>query len=166
MELCLLNLLILIDCFLCNSCPRVLFESLSHVINQESHVSSWNLGKIYLIHFLKCWNLPRFTQKISKFQKSALGKFIPNFPLKYMITSTNTFNQGFPISKNNKNHLTLSWRRPISYRNQSIDLRSKFGFYMISASVMKELSVLCMLRYLCKDGQRTAYMKHFDTISV
>ena len=37
-ELCLLNLLILIDCFLCNSYPCVLFESLSHVINQESHV--------------------------------------------------------------------------------------------------------------------------------
>ena len=29
--------------------------------------------------------------------------------------------------------LTLSWRRPLSYRNQSI------GFYMITASVMKEL---------------------------
>ena len=38
MELCLLSLLILIDCFLCNSYPCVLFESLSHVINQESHV--------------------------------------------------------------------------------------------------------------------------------
>ena len=25
----------------------------------------------------------------SKFQKSELGKFIPNFPLKHMITSTN-----------------------------------------------------------------------------
>ena len=33
-ELCLLNLLILIDCFLCNSYSCVLFESLSHVINQ------------------------------------------------------------------------------------------------------------------------------------
>ena len=32
-----------------------------------------------------------------------------------------------------RNHLTLSWRRLISYRNQSID------FYMISASVMKGL---------------------------
>ena len=40
MELCLLNLLILIDCFLCNSYPCVLFESLSRVINQESHVYS------------------------------------------------------------------------------------------------------------------------------
>ena len=35
MELCLLNLLILIDCFSCNSYPCVLFESLSHVINQK-----------------------------------------------------------------------------------------------------------------------------------
>ena len=31
MELCLLNFLILIDCFLCNSYPRVLFESLSFI---------------------------------------------------------------------------------------------------------------------------------------
>ena len=38
MELCLLNSLILIDCFLCNSYPCVLFERLSHGINQESHV--------------------------------------------------------------------------------------------------------------------------------
>ena len=73
MELCLLNLLILIDCFLCNSYPCVLFESLSHVINQESHVYLWNVGKIYLVHFLKFWN----------------RKFIPNFPLKHVITSTN-----------------------------------------------------------------------------
>ena len=40
MELCLLNLLILIDCFLCNSYSCVLFESMSHVINQESWVYS------------------------------------------------------------------------------------------------------------------------------
>ena len=43
MELCLLNLSILIDCFMRNSYPCVLFdsiESLSHVINQESHVCS------------------------------------------------------------------------------------------------------------------------------
>ena len=32
-----------------------------------------------------------------------------------------------------KNSLTLSWRRPLSYKNQS-------GFYMITASVMKELN--------------------------
>ena len=89
MELCLLNLLILIDCFLCNSYPCVLFESLSHVINQESHVYSWNLGKIYLVYFLKFWNLPRLTREISKFKKSEVGKFIPNFPLKHVITSTN-----------------------------------------------------------------------------
>ena len=53
MELCLLNLLILIDRFLCNSYPSVFFESLLHVTNQESHVYSWNLGKISLVHFFK-----------------------------------------------------------------------------------------------------------------
>ena len=89
MELCLLNLLILIDCFLCNSYPCVLFGRSSQVINQQSHVYSWNLGKIYLVHFLKFWNPPRFTWEISKFQKSELGKFIPNFSLKHVIASTN-----------------------------------------------------------------------------
>ena len=38
MELRLLNLLIYIDYFLCNSYPCVLFDSFSHMINQESHV--------------------------------------------------------------------------------------------------------------------------------
>ena len=33
------------------------------------------------------WNF-----EISKFQKSELGKFIPNLPLKYMITSANQKN--------------------------------------------------------------------------
>ena len=40
-------------------------------------------------------------------------------------------------------HLNLSWRGPLSYRNQSIDLICRTnqwtGFYMITASVMKEL---------------------------
>ena len=49
MVLCLLNLLILFDCFLCNSYTCVLFASLSHVINQKSQVYLWNLGKIYLV---------------------------------------------------------------------------------------------------------------------
>ena len=43
----------------------------------------------YHVHFLKFWNLPRFTREISKFQKSELGKFIPYFPLKLVITNTN-----------------------------------------------------------------------------
>ena len=96
-KLCLLNLLILIGSFLfiylfiyfCNSYPCMLFESLSHVINHESYVYSWNSTKVYLAHFLKFWSLPRFTHEISKFQKSELGKLISNFPLKHVITSTN-----------------------------------------------------------------------------
>ena len=39
-----------------------------------------------------------------------------------------------------KELLTLSWRRPLSHRNQCNDLQSRWtGFYMITASVMKEL---------------------------
>ena len=73
MELCLLNLLILIDCFLCNSYPCVLFESLSHVINQESHVYSWNLGKIYLVHFLKLWNWNQNFKKVNSVNLSQIS---------------------------------------------------------------------------------------------
>ena len=85
MELCLLNLLILIDCFLCNSYLCVLFESLSHVINQESHVYLWNLGKIYLVHFLKFWNLQKSwfqnfkkVNSVNLSQISLLNTFLPN----------------------------------------------------------------------------------------
>ena len=82
MELCILNLLISIDCFWCNSYPCVLFESLSHVINEESHVYSGNSGKIYLIHFLK---------------------FIRNFPLKHVITSTNWLQYPSCVCSTSKN---------------------------------------------------------------
>ena len=109
MELCLLNLLILIDCFLCNSYPCVLFESLSHVINQELHVYSWNLVKVYLVHFLKFWNLRRFTREISKFQKSELSKFIPNCPLEHMITSTNMSRKPQLSNKTDKDWCFLIW---------------------------------------------------------
>ena len=82
MELCLLNLLVLIV-FLCNCYSCVLFESLPYVINQESLVYSWNLGNVYLVYF--------FDILKSRFQKSELGKFIPYFPLKNVITSTNKY---------------------------------------------------------------------------
>ena len=89
MELCSLNLLILIDFFLSNSYLCVLFESLSQVINQESCLFvkfGENLPRSFF-EILKY--IPRFTWGISKFQKSELSKFIPNFPLKHVITSTN-----------------------------------------------------------------------------
>ena len=35
----------------------MLFEGLSDVINQESHVYSWNLGQTYLVHVLEFWSL-------------------------------------------------------------------------------------------------------------
>ena len=65
MELRLLNLLILIDCFWCNS--RSFFEILK---SPE-------------------WKFQNF--KISKFQKSEFGKSILNFPLKHVIISTNCY---------------------------------------------------------------------------
>ena len=97
-----------IDCFLCNSNLCMLFESLSHMITQESHLYSWNLGKIYLVHFFEILNLPRFTRETWKFQKSELGKFIPNFPLKHVITSTNHMAQWNLFDVVNSVNLKLS----------------------------------------------------------
>ena len=77
----------IVFCVILNTC--VLFESLSYLINLESHVYSLNFGEICLVHFLKFWNLRRFTREISKFQISDLGILIPNFPLKHVIISTN-----------------------------------------------------------------------------
>ena len=68
---------------------KVNFDFVAWINTWRKISKYWNLEKIYLVHFLKFWNLPRFTQEISKFQKSELGKFIPNFPLKHVITSTN-----------------------------------------------------------------------------
>ena len=80
----------------------MLFESLSHVINQESHVK---VGENLPRSFLKFWNFPGFTREISKFQKCELGKFIPHFPLKHVVTSTNIYLYNLAALKNipNKN---------------------------------------------------------------
>ena len=84
MELCLLNLLILVDCFCVIltlvSCLRVchMWLTRNHMFIRET----W--GKFTLFIF---WNLPSFTREISNFQESELSKFIPNFSLKHVITS-------------------------------------------------------------------------------
>ena len=61
----------------------------------------------------------------------------------------------FECFKNNKRtrQLTLSWRRPLSYRNQSIDL--------LTASIMKGL-IKCCVKYLdnCKKLIQQTKCKH------
>ena len=51
---------------------------------QISRTNMWSLVN-HMLQALTC-----FTREISKFQKSELGKFILNFPLKHVITSTNS----------------------------------------------------------------------------
>ena len=63
--------------------PSETCESLQHVINQESHVYSQNLRKIYLVHFLKLWKFQNFKKVYW------VNKFISNFWLKHVITSAN-----------------------------------------------------------------------------
>ena len=92
MELCLLHLLILIDCFFCNYYPCVLIESLSHVINLESYVCLFiKFGENLPHSFFEILKSSLFHSGDSRFQKSELGKFILIFPLKHVITSTNRF---------------------------------------------------------------------------
>ena len=62
MELCLLDLLILIDCLLCNSYPCVLFESLSYAFNLVSlgrfqNFKKVNLVNLFQISLLNMWFL-------------------------------------------------------------------------------------------------------------
>ena len=62
-------------------------------------------------------NVPRSFFDILKFQKTELGKFIPNFPLKHTITSTDigilsfepylnfvTFSEGLTVKRPNSGH--------------------------------------------------------------
>ena len=61
-------------------------------------------------------------------------------------------------------HLTLSWRRPLLYRNQSIDLQSKnqwTGFYMITAPIMKELNLVANLSIFVSLCWRYVFGKKF-----
>ena len=103
MESCLLNLLILIDCFLCNTYICVLFESLSHVINQESYVYLWNLRKIYLVHFLQFWNLLflRFQnfQKVNSVNLSQISLLIMWLLVQIQFRSSFNFETNFLEAK-------------------------------------------------------------------
>ena len=109
MELCLLNLLILIDCFLSNSYSCVLFESLSHVINQESHVYWWYLGKIYLVHFLKIWKKSE-SQNFKKVNLVNLSQIsLLNMWLLVQIIKE-THNSYFCVNPKNHRLMFVSWK--------------------------------------------------------
>ena len=63
---------------------------------------------------------------------------------------------------------TLSWRRPLSYRNQSIDLlvNQWTGFYMITASVMKGLTWFWLdiiMLETTRDRLQTVFLKIWIT---
>ena len=58
-------------------------------------------------------------------------------------------------------YLTLSWRRPLSYRNQSL-LVSETVFHMITASLMKEL-ISCIYWYFSDDIN---YMKRLYVVNL
>ena len=71
--------------------------------------------------------------------------FLKNYFLPFLINkfslffSDNIFSSQVSSGVHFWSRLILSWRRYPSYRNQSIDLQSKSGFYMLGTSVMKEL---------------------------
>ena len=69
MELRLLSLLILIDCFSCNSYPCLHFESLSNVINQESHVLLVKFGENLPRSFFEILKSPSFHSQDFKISK-------------------------------------------------------------------------------------------------
>ena len=76
-----LNVLVLIDCF---CVILTLMCSLRGITCLFMYIGE-NLPR----SFFEILKTPLKTREISKFQKSEFGKFIPNFPLNYVITSTN-----------------------------------------------------------------------------
>ena len=60
--------------FLCNSCPYVLFESLSHVTNQESHVHLSNLGTFIFRNFEISLFLLQILQNFKKINSGNLSQ--------------------------------------------------------------------------------------------
>ena len=68
------------------------------------------------------------------------------FRKKYLPVSTHCSQDSklhaFQFKLLNVFHLTLSWRRCLSYRNQSMICRAnqETGFYTVGASIMKEIS--------------------------
>ena len=94
-ELCLLNLLVLIDCFLCNSSPYLLFESLSQVIDQESsHAYSRNLGKTYLISLGRFQNFKK-VNSVNLSQISLLNTWLLVQILDNYVKPVNYFHSSF-----------------------------------------------------------------------
>ena len=73
--------------FVCNSYPCVLFESLSQLT--RNHIFICDIWGNLPHSFFEILKSLCFTQEVSKFQKSELGKIIPNLPLINVITSTN-----------------------------------------------------------------------------
>ena len=70
----------------------------------------------------------------------------------HVVKVTNRGGQG-------RSNLTLPWRGPLSYRNQSIDLLANqwTRFYMITASVMKELRRNSPLALRTSDYESTVF---------
>ena len=95
MELCLLNLLVLIGfCIIltlvCSLRTCHMWLTRNHMFISRinmwflvNHIWQSHLGNVYLVYFFEILK--------SRFQKSELGKFIAYFPLKNVITSTNKY---------------------------------------------------------------------------
>ena len=64
------------------------------------------------------------------------------------------------------NDLTLSWRRQLSYRNQSIDLlcKSVDWFLYMTASVMKDLKSIDLTQVLMSFGAEDIFKNVFSLI--
>ena len=76
-----------------------------------------------------------------------------NFVLNYCVKYSYYNNMSFKHFR-----ITLSWRRPLSYRNQSIGSQWT-GFYMMTASVVKEIKgIRKKIKYKEKLGIRLAVL--------
>ena len=116
----------------------------------------WNLGKIYLVHFFKFWNLPYIIWEISKFQKSELGKFTPNFLLKHVITSIKLFS----FSRKSILDVQVLW----SHKMPKHETRNTFYWitWKVNTVCRWNLASLCYItkeKSLWKNSTKTASRK-------
>ena len=88
-----------------------------------------NFESTYSMKFF--WN---YTDKNSLIKSCFFSFVLSEAQNKVLLNS-----QKFPF--NYEQSLTLSWRRFLSYKNQSTDVHQITGFYIIGTSVMKELKI-------------------------
>ena len=105
-------------------------------------MSHWRLISKNLIGNIDIWYLSSCVIEFTHLLVSKAAKYYVLLFRQTIITYTIIFkNSSTEFCNDFEEYLTLSWWRPLSYRNQSKCRANQWtGFYMITASVMRKLN--------------------------